>query len=262
MPDGEKHSGFNIVGVALKRAGWLSREDRLMEMMIKVITECGMGRPDLIYPKFEYELLATKDVELVWEFFMPAHRSGAISLWLTRAKESMKLQVATERAEAERKKAEAEKAKHKKAKAEEAAKAAEETAMERLPQGPLAAAAPSAAPVAGPNAAPSVPQGQQQAATGPKQLPSLGKPEGQELVMQRSILQTFMVRIDGRRIALGEVTGRQLREWIRNHRRNGRFAELLDERVLIPDDVKIKGIVPLEIAEQCYAEATKMEFAA
>ena len=269
MPDGERHLG--IVGIALKRAGWLSREDRLMEMMIKIITECGMGRPDLIYPKFEQELLATKDVELVWEFFMPAHRSGATSLWFTRAKESMKLKVATERAEAERKKAEAEKAARKKAEAEKAEKekVAEGEAAAEMLQGQPTNAKPSAAPVAGAGAISSMPKGQPggasapaPAATGPKPLPSKKKKAALQSVMRKSILDTFMIRIDGRRMPLSEVTGRKLREWLRNHRRDCRFAELLDERVFIPDNVKVGGIVPPEIAEQCYQEATKTEFAA
>lgn len=264
MPDGEKYLG--IVGIALKRAGWLSREDRLMEMMIKIITECGMGRPDLIYPKFEQELLATKDVELVWEFFMPAHRSGATSLWFTRAKESMKLKVATERAEAERKKAEAEKAARKKAEKE---KVAEDEAEHVVPQGQLTGATPSAAPVAGAGAEAEVPKGPSKiasapapAATGPKQLPSKKNNAALQSVVHQSVLETFMLRIDGRRISLSQVTGRQLRQWLRDHRRDCRFIELLEARVFIPDDVKVGGIVPLEEAERCYRDATKMEFAA
>lgn len=269
MPDGERHLG--IVGIALKRAGWLSREDRLMEMMIKIITECGMGRPDLIYPKFEAELLATKDVELVWEFFMPAHRSGATSLWFTRAKESMKLKVATERAEAERKKAEAEKAARKKAEAEKAEKekVAEGEAAAEVPQGQPTNAKPSAAPVAGAGATSSMPKGQlggasapAPAATGPKQLPSKKNNAAIKLVMHKSILETFMIRIDGRRIPLSQVTGRMLREHMKSHRRDGHFLRMLEERVYIPDDVTVGGIVPPEIAEKCYQEATKMEFAA
>lgn len=261
MPDGERHLG--IVGIALKRAGWLSREDRLMEMMIKIITECGMGRPDLIYPKFEEELLATKDVELVWEFFMPAHRSGAISLWFTRAKESMKLKVATERAEAERKKAEAEKAARKKAEAE---KAADGKAEYVVPQGQMTAAKPSAAPVAGTGATGDLPKGHHEnasapapAATGPQQLPSMVRHKANERVQLQSILQTFRA-INGRRLA--DVTGGEMREWLKSQRHNCRFIELLDEEVMIPDEVRVGGIVPLEIAEDCYRRAMQMEDAA
>lgn len=266
MPNGERHLG--IVGIALKRAGWLSREDRLMEMMIKVITECGMGRPDLIYPKFEEELLATKDVDLVWEFFMPPHRSGAISLWFTRAKESMKLKVATERAEAERKKAEAEKAARKKAEAEKAeqTKAAEGKTDGKLPQGHYNDASPSAAPVAGSEATGDLPKGHHEnasapapAVTGPQQLPSMVRHKANERVQLQSILQTFRA-INGRRLA--DVTGGEMREWLKSQRHNCRFIELLDEEVMIPDEVRVGGIVPLEIAEDCYRRAMQMEDAA
>lgn len=239
MPDREQRLG--TLGDKLNEAGYKTLRQQLEEMMEETIRQVGAGRPEVCKHNFLALLHKANSTQLMWELFQTPIAMMAAGYLYQDVKEKMpKLKVV-----------------------------AEGEADGKLPQGHYNDASPSAAPVAGAGAEAEVPKGPSEiasapapAATGPKQLPTKKKKAALQIVMRKSILDTFMIRIDGRRMPLSEVTGRKLREWLRNHRRDCRFAELLDERVFIPDNVKVGGIVPPEIAEQCYQEATKMEFAA
>lgn len=220
--------------LAFEVAGWqgeATAKDRLRAMMQEAIEKGGAGRPDRAKEYFLAALAKANDATLVWQLFPVPEQTTAIRLLFEEVKNTQpKLKDVVE-GEASR----------------------------SVPEGRLPVAAPSAAEVAGVRAADAVPQGQRIIAPAPAaKLPAISH-AARDRVARLSILQTFR-QINGRPLA--EVTGQEMRGWLKNHRRDGHFIGLLDQSVVIPDDVKVGAIVPPDVADRCFETATAMHNAA
>lgn len=215
--------------LAFEVAGWqgeATAKDRLRAMMQEAIEKGGAGRPDRAKEYFLAALAKANDATLVWQLFPVPEQTTAIGLLFDEVKSTQpKLKDVVE-----------------------------SKATPPLPQGQGISAPPSTAGVAGVGTNNALPQGRGGFVPTPAPRPSLIRHEARDRVARLSILQTF--RINGQ--ALADVTGQEMRGWLKNHRRDGHFIDLLDQSVVIPDDVKVGAIVPPEVADHCFQIASEM----
>jgi hypothetical protein len=221
------------MAAAFAAAGWETAPDRLRVMMREAIRQGGAGRPERVRDYFLAALAKANDATLVWQLFPVPAQTAAIGLLFDEVKAGMPRLEGVADLELPQ------------GHATGAASLGEGSGLS-MPQGRRED------DPAGEGATSGVPQGRSLPAPSP--APSLLRHEARDRVARLSVLQTF--RIAGR--ALAEVTGRDMRGWLKNHRRDCHFIGLLDQTVVIPDDVRVGAIVPPDVADHCFAVATTM----